>query len=46
MTGLNISLDMMSLQACPSFDLDGVAGVSIDELLTGVNHLLEGCAPR
>jgi cysteine-rich repeat protein len=41
--GVNISLGMLGVDSCPSFDRDGNHTVSIDELITAVNATLEGC---
>jgi cysteine-rich repeat protein len=43
--GMNIALGNASLESCPSWDLNGDARVSIDELLFGVSELQNGCPP-
>lgn len=42
--GVDIDLGHQPLSACPAFDADGDAQVSIDELVTGVNIALTGCS--
>jgi hypothetical protein len=39
-TGVNIALDALSMDACPRFDGNGDEEVSVDELLSAVNSAL------
>src|SRR5262249_40176445 len=41
--GVNISLGLSSLDACPVFDADGSGQVEIYELIAAVNNALNGC---
>jgi hypothetical protein len=40
--GVNISLGVLPVTACPAFDTDASGGVSIDELIAAVNAALNG----
>ena len=42
-TGVSIVLGNVPVITCPPFDANGVPGVTIDELVVGVNNALEGC---
>lgn len=41
--GVNIALDLRSVDACPSFDVDNNKSVQINELILAVTHALGGC---
>jgi hypothetical protein len=41
--GVSIALELIGLDACPSLDTDGNAAVEINEVITAVNHALQGC---
>jgi hypothetical protein len=45
LTGVNIALGQLSVDACRIFDSSGDGAVTIDELLEAVNRALDGCAP-
>jgi hypothetical protein len=42
-TGVDIALGSLPLDACHGFDADGSGEVTVDELVTGVNNALVGC---
>src|SRR5262245_1228854 len=42
-TGVNIALDKLGLEACPTFDVNGDGHVTIDEIVLAVNNALTGC---
>lgn len=44
--GVNIALDGSSIDACPSYDLDGDGRVGVNELVVAVNNALLGCGDR
>ena len=41
--GVNIGLGGVLLNACPAFDADASAEVEINELILGVDNLLNDC---
>src|SRR5262245_53519556 len=41
--GVNIALEVATVDACTSFDVDGSDAVEINELVQGVNNLLNDC---
>jgi hypothetical protein len=41
--GVNISLGLQPIDACPAFDPDGSGTVTINELIQAVNNSLNGC---
>jgi hypothetical protein len=43
-TAVNVALELAELAACSAADVDGDGGVSIGELIGGVNSALLGCA--
>ncbi len=43
LTGVNIMLDHLPLASCPAFDYNGDDALSIDEIVAGVDALLNGC---
>jgi len=43
--GVNISLELVSVDRCPLADADGNGQVSISELIKAVNRALYGCPP-
>jgi hypothetical protein len=43
--GVNIALDLQSVDACPAFDPNHSGTVTINELIQGVLNALEGCPP-
>jgi hypothetical protein len=45
-TGIHIALGDFPLSSCPAFDANGDAEVSIEELLQGVENVLDGCGPH
>jgi len=42
--GVNIALELASLDICASFDVNGDGVVSVNELILAVNNALDGCA--
>jgi hypothetical protein len=42
-TGVDIALGILSIDACPLFDANGDSTVEIDELIAAVNNALNGC---
>lgn len=45
-TGVNIALDSLSLDTCPSFDADHDGMVTVNELVVGVNNALGECGSQ
>lgn len=43
--GVSIALGRAAVDACGSFDIDASGAVSVDELVSAVQHLLQGCRP-
>jgi hypothetical protein len=41
--GVNIALELASLDSCPNFDADGDGGVAVNEVIGAVNNALNGC---
>jgi hypothetical protein len=41
---VNLILQQLPISACRKFDPDGSGQVTIDELLRGIQSLLNGCA--
>ncbi len=41
--GVNVLLGELSLSACPAFDANADAMVTVDELIAAVNKALNGC---
>lgn len=41
--GVNIALELASLEQCPAFDRNGNGAVEISELIAAVNNALDGC---
>jgi len=41
--GVNMSLGLMSIDSCPSFDVDRNGQITIDELIRATNSALNGC---
>jgi subtilisin-like proprotein convertase family protein len=41
--GVNIALELASLDQCPAFDRNGNGAVEISELIAAVNNALDGC---
>jgi hypothetical protein len=44
-TGVNIALENLTVNACPAFDANRDGAVTINEIITGVNNALNSC-PR
>ena len=42
-TGVNIGLENLPVDACPAFDANGDGAVTVNELITSVNNALDGC---
>ena len=42
-TGVNIALESLTVNACPAFDANRDGAVTINEIITGVNSALNAC---
>jgi hypothetical protein len=42
-SGVNIALGVIAVDACEAMDLDGSGSVTVDELLSAIDAALNGC---
>jgi len=42
-TGVNIALENLTVNACPAFDANRDGAVTINEIITAVNNALNAC---
>jgi hypothetical protein len=41
--GVNIALGIQDVSTCPKLDIDGVNGITVNELVAAANNALRGC---